>query len=78
MPFFSDSSDGNDFIARSAGCGVKGRRPLGGKKAPGGGIRPPAGRLAIAGPNGNSSAPGKVTGGVGNDPGPPVDKEKNI
>lgn len=77
MPFLSDSSGGNDFIARSAGCGPNGRRPLGGKKAPGGGISPPAGRLAIAGPNGNSSAPGNVTGGVGIEPGPPVDKEKN-
>lgn len=75
MPFFSESSGGNAFIARSAGCGAKGRRPLGGKKAPGGGIRPPGGRFVIAGANGNSSAPGNVTGGVVIGPAPPVDNE---
>lgn len=73
MLLFSDNSGGNDFIARSAGCGPKGRRPFGGKNAPGGGIKPPVGKLAIAGAKGKSSAPGNVTGGVVIAPGPPVD-----
>lgn len=58
------NSGGNDFRAKSAGCGPKGRSPFGGRNAPGGGNRPPGGKFVIAGGKGNSSDPGSGTGGV--------------
>lgn len=73
-PFFKVSSGGNDFNASSAGWGWKASSPFGGRNAPGGGINPPVGKLAIAGGNGNSSAPGNATGGVVMGAAPPVDK----
>lgn len=75
MPFFSDSSGGNDFSARSAGCGPNVKSPFGGRNAPGGGSNPFGGRFVIAGWNGNRSAPGSGTGGVGKAAGLPVGKK---
>lgn len=76
MPFFSASSGGSDFIAKSAGCGGNGSSPFGGKNAPGGGSSPAGGKFAIAGGNGNRSAPGNGTGGVVIGIALPVGKEK--